>query len=124
MDLFGFGANRQKQQDEAEAPVYTMENNALARVIEQQRARREEEAVERARRAAEDLADMKRLLDAAGQMCAALGRPVQSWYINDGGQVIVAHRELETVRIAVGGIDSPIARKLAAIKCVTAVAGY
>lgn len=142
MDCFAAGANAaylKRKKESAPAAEYTMERNAFADVIAEQRAVRAQEAEEarqkrEAYRKAEeekyrkDEAEMQQYLNALGALLEALGRPVKSWYINPGGERIVAHRETESVSVMLrGGISdrqkrwNATARMLNAVLCTKEV---
>lgn len=132
MDLFGAGANRAAQQKEQ--LQFTMENNALRDVIEHQKRIRAEEAEEnRQRRAkyesaqaekqAADIAEMENYLEAMKGMLSIIGRPVESFFINPGGEVITVHRQTETIRIQGLNLSSRQMRWISLRKVIEAIIG-
>lgn len=137
VDMFAAAANRtyQKQREEAaQQPLFTMEDNALARVIEDQKKVRAEEAAEAARRRAEmeldrrqkevqNAMEMARYLEAAKVMLNAIGRPVKSFYINPGGEVITVHCETESIRVPGMNLSCRELRWISLRKVIEAVIG-
>ena len=107
-------------------PAYpsTMEDNALTRILEQQKKEQIEQKRHAEEKEAADMAEMQRMLDATGVLLAEIGRPVQSFYVNPGGEVIVAKRAGEAVRIKQCHIDSPQGRRIVVCRMIAAVAGY
>lgn len=134
-DLFGVAANRAEQKrKEQDLRLFTMEDNALARVMEQRRSIREEEAEENRRRKAEydraiaekeaeNIAEMEHYLQAAKGMLILIGRPVKGFYINPGGEVITIHRETESIKVQGLNLTSRQMRWISLRKVIEAVIG-
>ena len=132
MDIFAAGANRNTQKQTK--PLYDMEHNALRDVIEHQKRIRAEEAEEnRQRRAkyesaqaekqAADIAEMENYLEAMKGMLSIIGRPVESFFINPGGEVITVHRQAETIRIQGLNLSSRQMRWISLRKVIEAIIG-
>ena len=127
-DLFFAAANRaEKRQRDAEAPGksgLTIENNALTEIVKERKRQAEKAEAEKKLRESRDLAEFQIMLDATRDFLGKIGRPVESFYINDGNRVIVAHRKGESVRIPIQGIHDAALRRIACAKIIEAVAGY
>ena len=132
MDIFAAGANRQTRQEAK--PIYDLEHNALRDVIEQQKRVRAEEVQERQRRheeiardrerkEASDAEEMLRYLEAMKKMLSEIGRPVESFFINPGGEVITVHRKTETIRVQGLNISSRQMRWISLRKVIEAIIG-
>lgn len=135
-DIFEAGAGRtlRKRAKETGGQEITLENNALVRVIEQQRKVRAEEEAEREQRRAEyraakdkrnaeDLKELMFYLETAKKLLAVLGRPVESFYMEPGGETLSAHRKTETVRVHVGKIDSIELKRIAVRRVIESIIG-
>lgn len=132
--LFASAANYQEAKIKQNEQKFTMENNALARLIDQSRRNREEDLKEaeearkqveldRQRKEAADFSEMERFLQSAAVMLQEVGRPIEGWYINPGGEVITVYRETESVRVQIGNLSSRQMRWIALRKVIAAVIG-
>ncbi len=136
MDVFGAAANRQEQKkkEEQDMKLFSMEDNALVRVMEQRKAiKAEEEEERRLRRAqyehaqaakqAADIAEMEYFLQAVKGMLILIGRPVESFFINPGGEVITVHRETESIKVQGLNLSSRQMRWISLRKVIEATIG-
>jgi len=137
VDMFAAAANRtyQKQREEAaQQPLFTMEDNALARVIEDQKKVRAEEAAAAARRRAEAerdrlekeaaaIAEFEFFLESTKYMFAAVGRAVESFYVNPGGEVVTVHRPSEAITVKGLNLSNRQMRLISLRRVIEAVLG-
>ncbi|MBR0081562.1 MAG: hypothetical protein IJP98_02345 [Clostridia bacterium] len=134
-DLFlGAAVRAQRKKREEAAQGSLLDTNEFAKVVETQRQVRAEEAEEQERvreayrqaqrdREAANMAEMECFLEEAKLMLNRIGRPVNGFFINQGGEIIVVHRPQETVRVYVGNIDDRQMRWIAVRKVIEAVIG-
>lgn len=126
-DLRTFEMAARREEERRKQPTlldFEEEADKLRRIVEERRKAREEEAREQEQRRAayeeakrlkeaEDIADMERLLSAGKKLMNEVGRQVDSFYINPGGEVITVHRPTESIRVNVGNISSRQTRLIA-----------
>lgn len=118
-DLFSLAASRAEQRRKAA--------NETVDLQEIMRKRKEEAALLEERKKQKELADraeFEKMLEETRLYLGKIGRPVESFFVNDGYRVIVAHRKNEAVRVEIQGIHDPMLRRIACALIITAVAGY
>ena len=118
-DLFSLAASRAEQRRKAEGT--TVDLAEIVRQRKEEAARAEER---KRQKEYSDRVEFEKMLEETRLYLGKIGRPVESFFINDGCRVIVAHRKNEAVRVEIQGIHDPMLRRIACAQIITAVAGY